>query len=325
MARVVAETNGEFFGQRKRERVLRKTETHELIERTFTTEPKYRRRIRRGHTIVIERCKDVMEGLWQDGYRKKCTKKDLDRMVFLCAGGDKRTIRKYIGYYRTRARRYVPGYLQRLGYIEKITGHGLKAIYILNHFKVNRSYHYQQTRIPSKPPLSSSDECVESKEKMFVCKGCGEEHTEGMENGDVETPLVVDSSSSSGAHTQNSRVKVKKTVTRVTGEERNNGDLKSFSEKKSRGDLARGVTGVTDEGGITYIVDYDLPLSGEENVNERVRFYRDLTKLKNKFEYEGKSSDSVLKTRDRKLAFKIHDLAVSYGGLSTVYRAVRLT
>lgn len=82
-----------------------------------------------------------------------------------------------------------------------------------------------------------------------------------------------------------------------------------------------GVTRVT-ELKTLYIIDYDIPRDPASN---RVAFYRHLAKLKKAYGYEGESSRSVLKTRDSDLAFRIYELALSYGGRANVWKATKLT
>ena len=114
------------------EKILRKT--YEIIERSFTTEPKIKR-IRRGHTIIIERCQQVMEHLWDMGftYNAVVSSQPIENAVFYCVGGDYRTIKKYVGFavtirrgndYEPSQTKRVPGYLEKLHYVDK-TGKGL--------------------------------------------------------------------------------------------------------------------------------------------------------------------------------------------------------
>lgn len=202
-----SESHIKNFPNVNHERVLRKTETHELIERTFTTQPKYRRRIRRGHTIIIERCKDIMQALWQDNFRVRCTKKDLDRMVFLCAGGDYRTRNKYIGYYREQARELVDGYLQRLGFIQRIGGSARNGVYLLNHFKVNRDYHVKQAKIsPIRAPNNESMPCIN---KMCVSNREDKEQHVAMAVTVASDGNELINNNNIPTHTQKSKVKVK--------------------------------------------------------------------------------------------------------------------
>lgn len=156
------------------------------LQRSFTTEPKYRRRIRRGHTIVIRRCQEIMQHLWQTDHRTKLVRKeDLEAAVFYCAGGDYRTLRKYVGfdiYKKGNIQKNVKGHLQRLRYVEKV-GNGK---YRLNHYAVPLNYHYQEGLVPPLPSpfpremnivSSSKDEmCVRSGGLEVEGRGHGEEH-----------------------------------------------------------------------------------------------------------------------------------------------------
>lgn len=85
-----------------------------------------------------------------------------------------------------------------------------------------------------------------------------------------------------------------------------------------RDSIDRVVGRLTAREGVVFIIDYDVPKSP---ASENRAFYRALSKLKRTYGYDGKSTASVLKTTDRQLAFKIRDLAVSFGGEAHVYQA----
>lgn len=80
------------------------------------------------------------------------------------------------------------------------------------------------------------------------------------------------------------------------------------------------VTAVTTKD-VVYLIDYDIP---QKPAAGRVAFYRNLSKLKRNYGYDGESTASVVKTKDRELAFKIHDLAVAYGGQCNVWKAINI-
>jgi hypothetical protein len=90
------------------ERILRKTVTHEVIEqlpsvekgptaqKTFTTEPKTRRHVRR--SISGNRARDFMQHLWRKGFRKTCHYKALKiQFIQKFETNDPRVVEKYIG------------------------------------------------------------------------------------------------------------------------------------------------------------------------------------------------------------------------------------
>ena len=130
------------------ERIYRKT--FEVIDRPlvpFEQKPKYR--IRRGHTTVIRRANGTMRHLYQTGHRDEVTVDDLDQAIFFCVGGDYRTLKRYRGFDihskgnavdPPRLIKHVPGYLERLRYIER-SGNGK---YRLNHYLVPLKYHYRE-------------------------------------------------------------------------------------------------------------------------------------------------------------------------------------
>lgn len=168
--------------QPNKERILRKT--LEVIERpvtqhvtetqkTFTTEPKSFR-IRRGHTIVIRRCKQIMKHLWQMGFRHGALvrREPIGAAIFYCAGGDYRTIKKYLGFRRVLRKGnylnppqtiYVPGYLERLHYFERAK----QGNYRLCHEAVSLPYHYEEGLF-LRAPLGPNSECASSKEVLCV-------------------------------------------------------------------------------------------------------------------------------------------------------------
>jgi hypothetical protein len=90
------------------ERILRKTVTHEVIEKlptkergsttekAFTTQPKTRRHAR--HSISGNRCRHFMLHLWRQGFRESCHYKALRIQFIRCfETNDARVIEKYIG------------------------------------------------------------------------------------------------------------------------------------------------------------------------------------------------------------------------------------
>lgn len=98
------------------EGILRKTVTHEVIEKlptvektytaqkTFTTEPKTRRHAR--HSISGNRCRKFMLHLWRHGFRESCHYKALRIQFIQCfETNDARVIEKYVGR-PTSIRRY---------------------------------------------------------------------------------------------------------------------------------------------------------------------------------------------------------------------------
>lgn len=155
------------------ERILRKTTIFEAISRPFTTEPKIRR-IRRGHTIVIRRCKEIMKHLWQCGHKIIISRNDLDNAIFYNAGGDYRTLKRYRGFdvYSKgrkldppRLLKHIPGYLERLRYIQRF-GNGKYRIF---HENVPLDYHCEQVVFST--PLGVNMNGNMSKMEMCACEG----------------------------------------------------------------------------------------------------------------------------------------------------------
>jgi len=130
------------------------------IQKTFTTEPKTSRRIKRGHTTILWRCQDVMESLYRNlGLKDQATLKEIQDEVFLCCGGDYRTVRKYVGsnkVLKSGATKHYNGYLEKVGYIKRVKPNLFK----LYHLKVSRPYHYTESLPLSPSPPSTFDEIV---------------------------------------------------------------------------------------------------------------------------------------------------------------------
>ena len=139
---------------------------------SFTTEPKTRKKINFGYTIIGERCKNVMEHLWSLGIKELATYDVLENAVALCVGMDRRTIRRYIGFAvvnkKNGGRSWVKGYLERLGLIERFKN----GNYFVNHFKVNRDYHYEITPLSAtltSPFVDESHKVKMTKDDLCVC------------------------------------------------------------------------------------------------------------------------------------------------------------
>jgi len=78
------------------------------------------------------------------------------------------------------------------------------------------------------------------------------------------------------------------------------------------------VTGATPI--VHWIVDYDISTG---NPNGRRAFYREIARLKKEFELHGKmSTDSVVFTSDRELAYEIFSIACRYAKRANLYRAI---
>lgn len=102
-----------------------------------------------------------MQILWEDGYRKEMPWHTLKQYVIAICGGFRTTITDYLGkrakYYKGRGREGIlktpgkQGYLERFGFIQKKT----PKLVSLNHERVRRSYHYEQSNI-TKFSLSNS-------------------------------------------------------------------------------------------------------------------------------------------------------------------------
>jgi hypothetical protein len=174
----------------------------------FTTEAKYFRRIRRGHNITIERCKDIMESFYP---AKTVSKAQLENMVAQCVGMDYRTIKRYVGfsiYSRgkggdpDRFVKHIQGYLERLYYIQEAEK---PNVFVLNHNLVERDYHVEN-RV-----LSSINE--ESIPKVSIDKMCVCSDREASERGEAKENDVRHTSTTTNnnntTHTQISRVKVR--------------------------------------------------------------------------------------------------------------------
>jgi hypothetical protein len=132
------------------ERIFRKTV--EVIERPFYLSPLAQKRQRRKSPIK-NRCDDLMEALWEDGYRKEIPWTKLKQYLVSMIGGFRSTLTDYLGtqdkVYRSHGREGVlkskgkPGYLEEFGFIERKS----PKIVSLIHERVNRDYHYVQGNV----------------------------------------------------------------------------------------------------------------------------------------------------------------------------------
>ncbi|MGD2251034.1 MAG: hypothetical protein PVF58_21775 [Candidatus Methanofastidiosia archaeon] len=73
-------------------------------------------------------------------------------------------------------------------------------------------------------------------------------------------------------------------------------------------------------GDSVYIVDYDIP---EEPTKNKVRFYRDMKRLREFSEFEY-STLSVVRTSVREVADAVYLLVVAHGGCAHMYRATEI-
>lgn len=136
----------------------------------FTTEGT-RFRIRRGHTIIIRRCKAIMRLLWQTNHRQIASEEEIDQAIFYCAGGDFRTLGRYRGFYSNRSMKSVDGYLQRLRYIEKAKGRTKNGcpLYFVNHQTLpyyTRQAVFSPFQSPTRgdrPHIQSKNVCVQER------------------------------------------------------------------------------------------------------------------------------------------------------------------
>jgi len=143
------------------EKIIRKTVTHELIEKTFTTESKHKPKttikINRKGNIVKEKCRQLTEIVLNLFPDRIISHKDLAFLVMDKIGGDRGTIRAYMGY-NGYVKHSNSGNLsivigkKRKGYLETfgfMTRKGMKWI-----------IHAQSQLLPPHTPLSLNNECV---------------------------------------------------------------------------------------------------------------------------------------------------------------------
>jgi len=153
------------------EKIIRKTVTHELIEKTFTTESKHKPKttikLNRKGNIVKEKCRQLTQIALNLFPGRIISHEDLAFLVKSYIGGNRDTIRDYIGYLGRRIGssygnvkwigKSRKGYLETFGFM---THKGLKWI-----------IHAQSQLLPPVPPLSREDECIAknySKEKISL-------------------------------------------------------------------------------------------------------------------------------------------------------------
>lgn len=132
-------------------------------DKRFSTASKTTININRKHSIVKEKCNQLMKMMWDLGYRNKIPHGDLRYLICEYIGGDRGTVRAYLGF-RGRVQHNIfgskvigimrEGYLQIFGYAERKNA---KA-WILSHKNVPLPYHYKEELIPPVPPLPNNDE-----------------------------------------------------------------------------------------------------------------------------------------------------------------------
>jgi len=156
----------------RRQRKANESASSITFEKRLVVERRFREKskpTRRRKSPILRKCEDLMEALWEDGYRHEISWRLLRDYVIAICGGFRTTVVDYLGrrakYYRSRGRVGVlktpakQGYLEKFGFIEKRS----PKIVILHHERVNRPYHNEQTNIVSFS-LSNSRKNGEGKE-----------------------------------------------------------------------------------------------------------------------------------------------------------------
>lgn len=102
---------------------------------------------------ILNKCEDLMQILWNEGYRQQITWNLLRDYVIKCCGGFRTTIQDYLGkraeYFKSRGREGClktpskKGYLEKFGFIEFLN----RQIVYLDHERVDRDYHRNQVLI----------------------------------------------------------------------------------------------------------------------------------------------------------------------------------
>jgi len=109
---------------------------------------------RRRQSPILRKCEDLMQALWEDGYRLQIPWNVLRDYVERVCGGFRTTVTDYMGRlaipYRSRGREGCircgakKGYLERFGFIERAKNP--KIVFLL-HERVGRDYHVKQTNV----------------------------------------------------------------------------------------------------------------------------------------------------------------------------------
>jgi hypothetical protein len=136
------------------ERIAEEVTLHKrvTIQRTLAERPRQNRK-----SPILRKCEDLMETLWNDGYRKQITWSELTKYVKRICGGFRTTLTDYMGrltiHYKSRGRegciKYPAkkGYLEDFGFIERHPKNP-RLVFLL-HEKVNRPYHCAQVNVDS--------------------------------------------------------------------------------------------------------------------------------------------------------------------------------
>jgi hypothetical protein len=121
----------------------------ELLNTTFNTfVPKKKHK-----STILRKCEDLMEILWNEGFRKEISWDLLRQYIEAHCGGFRTTLSDYLGkraeYYRSRGKEGTlkssgkKGYLEKFGFIEFLN----PKIVFLIHERVDRDYHRAQSNI----------------------------------------------------------------------------------------------------------------------------------------------------------------------------------
>lgn len=116
----------------EKEKIFRKTTTKtlEVVERPYlTVDSSFQKPKQRRKSPILNKCEDLMQILWEDGYRKEMPWHTLKEYIIATCGGFRTTITDYLGkrakYYQSRGRKGIlktpakQGYLERFGFIQK--------------------------------------------------------------------------------------------------------------------------------------------------------------------------------------------------------------
>jgi len=124
---------------------------------------------KRRRSPIFAKCEDLMEELWNCGYRKEIPFETLRYYVQLVCGGFRTTVFDYLGkrakFYTSRGREGILKEPAKFGYLERFGFVSLKSPRIMNlhHENVSRSYHYLQSNVVN---FSLSQSNIETSENI---------------------------------------------------------------------------------------------------------------------------------------------------------------
>jgi hypothetical protein len=147
-------------------------------------------------STILRKCEDLMEILWNEGYRKEISWNVLRDYVERHCGAFRETVKDYLGkraeYYKSRGREGTlkssgrKGYLEKFGFIEFLN----PKIVFLMHERVDADYHRAQRNIVKISQSISHKSAIETEASLdAIEKDREEEDTESLRDFKPKTKI----------------------------------------------------------------------------------------------------------------------------------------